>query len=75
MPCLKSSEQQMLPTHSPRRPDSDKALLIAISGGAALLGVSRSTVYNLIKRGELDLIKVGSASRLRVAQLRAMAGE
>jgi excisionase family DNA binding protein len=37
--------------------------------GAKVLGVSRSKFYELLKGGELPLIKIGSRSLVRIADI------
>jgi len=37
--------------------------------GAKVLGVSRSKFYELLKDGELPLIKIGSRSLVRIADI------
>jgi len=44
------------------------------SEAAAVLGVTRQTVYNLIDRGVLTRYKVGRSTRLNAAQVRALVG-
>jgi excisionase family DNA binding protein len=46
------------------------ALAVTPPEAAALLGVSRATVYNLIARGELRSVKIGASRRIRVDALR-----
>lgn len=41
---------------------SDQALLYRIHIAEAKLGVSRSTIYRLVKEGQLVLIKIGKRS-------------
>jgi len=44
------------------------------SEAAAVLGVSRQTVYNLIQRGVLRRYKVGACTRLNAAEVHALIG-
>ncbi|ROP74071.1 helix-turn-helix domain-containing protein [Curtobacterium sp. PhB115] len=46
-------------------------LLLTPAQVAAELGVGRSTVYELFASGELRSVKIGSARRVRSADLRA----
>ena len=48
-------------------------LLVTIPQAASLLAISRSTVYELIWRHELEPIKIGRSVRLRMADLEAFA--
>jgi excisionase family DNA binding protein len=45
--------------------------LLSINDVAALLGISRPTVYALIRRGELVPIRVGQRARFESADVRA----
>ncbi|MEX2287744.1 MAG: helix-turn-helix domain-containing protein [Planctomycetaceae bacterium] len=50
----------MLATDSELRP----ANLLTIQATAKLLALSRSTLYNLMERGELPYVKIGRARRI-----------
>jgi len=50
-------------------PTIDNRLLLRITEVAALLGLGRSTVYELVQRGELPVIHVGRAVRVPAAAL------
>jgi excisionase family DNA binding protein len=41
---------------------------------AHMLGVSRVTIYNLIKRGELTRYKIGRSTKLNTAQVLSLVG-
>lgn len=49
------------PTDEPRR------LLLTVSEAAALLGVGRTTAYELISRHELEVVHLGRAARVPLA--------
>ena len=49
--------------------DIDDRLLLRLPEVAARLGLGRSTVYELIQRGELPVIRVGRAVRVPAAAL------
>ncbi|HML44657.1 MAG TPA: helix-turn-helix domain-containing protein [Hyphomicrobium zavarzinii] len=49
-------------------------VLVDVNEAATLLSVSRSTIYKLIKTGELPVKKIGRAARLRRADVLALAG-
>jgi excisionase family DNA binding protein len=52
--------------------DSDRiAQLLTISDVAALLGISRGSVYRLMRSGELVAIRVGERARFDQADVRA----
>jgi excisionase family DNA binding protein len=53
------------------RSSDAEELLLTIPAAARLLSLSRSTVYQLIKRGEIAAVKVGSARRIRMEALQA----
>lgn len=54
--------------------DSNK-LLVNIMEAASLLSVGRSTIYALAKSGELQTVKIGSAVRVTMESIRALAGK
>lgn len=43
--------------------------LITVAETAETLGVCRQTVWNLIKRGELESVKIGRARRVKAASV------
>jgi excisionase family DNA binding protein len=47
----------------------DDRLLLRLTEVATRLGLGRSTVYELIQRGELPVVRVGRAVRIPVAAL------
>jgi excisionase family DNA binding protein len=47
----------------------NEPLLVTIPVAAASLGIGRSTVYELISRGELDVVHIGKAVRVTVVSL------
>ena len=47
-------------------------ILVSIAGAAELLSLSRSTIYELIWRGELSPIHIGRSVRLPTEQLEAL---
>jgi excisionase family DNA binding protein len=46
-------------------------LLVRVEEAARILGLGRSTVYELMDRGELRFVKYGAARRVPLAALRA----
>jgi excisionase family DNA binding protein len=51
--------------------DRPVRILYQLEEAAELLGVGRSTIYELVKRGELDLVKIGRRSLVSAEQLGA----
>lgn len=51
-------------------PDAER-LLLRVSEAGERLGLSRSTIYELIGAGEIRVLKVGRATRIPVAELEA----
>ena len=48
-----------------------RRLLVSPGEAASMLSVARSTVYVLMASGELPSVKIGTARRLRVADIEA----
>lgn len=48
--------------------------LLSITDAGTIAGRSRASIYRHFKSGELTLIKVGSSTRIRVADLRKLIG-
>lgn len=46
-------------------------MLIRVTEAAEILGVSRGTVFNMIARGDIPIVKIGRATRVPVAALRS----
>ena len=53
------------------RPMNEGAMLLTVTEVAGRLGVSRRTVFELLKAGELPRIKVGAATRVAARDLEA----
>ena len=51
--------------------DVNDAQLLSIPAAASILGVGRSTVYELMSRGELRTVKIGRCRRVPRATLTA----
>jgi excisionase family DNA binding protein len=59
---------------APRTRD-DAPLLLRIPEAARLLGISRTTMYQLVARGEVPVLRIGRSVRIsRVAVERLVAG-
>lgn len=46
--------------------------LLRVMEVAKLCGLSRATVYNLIRRGELPVVRIGRATRVAVEDVEAL---
>lgn len=57
-------------TTGPRNPPSPR-LLLTVRETARALGIGRSTVYELIHAGELEVIHIGRSCRVPVAVIEA----
>ena len=55
--------------HMKNQPNTPARLAYPINESAALLGVSRRTVYELIRRGTLRPVRVGARQRIPAAEL------
>ena len=51
------------------REHEPKPLLVRVSQAGEILGVGRSTVYELIARGEIETVHIGRCCRVPVAAL------
>lgn len=51
------------------------AMLASIPDAQRALGIGRSTAYRLIEEGKLETVKIGRRTLIRVASIRALAGE
>ena len=59
-------------TAQPTRPDAP--LLLRIPEAAALLRVSRSTLYQMVGNGDVPVIRIGRSVRIARAALERLAG-
>ena len=50
--------------------DKVEVLLLSVAQAAVSLGLGRTKVYELIDRGELPVVRIGRAIRLRPESLR-----
>jgi len=50
---------------------TDRPLLLKVGQAAALLGIGRSTAYELIAEGQLPCVRIGSVMRVPRAALEA----
>lgn len=54
---------------SDRRPSSHPPLLLTVLEVAGLLGVGRTTVYELISAGDLEVVHIGRSARVPAASV------
>jgi excisionase family DNA binding protein len=60
-----------MPTEStPQHWQADR-ILYSVDDACAELSISRPTIYRLAKSGALKLVKIGSASRITAASMKA----
>jgi len=61
-------------THEPlpdTEPSTRKSVAVGVDDAAALMGVGVSTVYRLLKRGELTRLKLGHRTLIRLSEIEA----
>lgn len=54
---------------------SDGRLLLTVDEAAARLGLGRSTVYEMVMRGDIPSIKIGRARRIPTGALEVFVAE
>lgn len=52
-----------------------KFYLTSIAGAQRALGIGRTTAYRLIDAGKLEKVKIGRRTLIKVASIKALAGE
>ena len=52
------------------RPDSHPGLLVNVRVAAAMLSIGRSTLYELVDRGEIRVVHIGRSVRIPVDELK-----
>ena len=57
---------------APQPSSQELPLLVTISDAATALGVGRSKLYDLIARGELEVVHIGRAARIPTDALRSL---
>ena len=55
------------------KPPNNPPILISVAEAARLLGVGRSTVYDIIGRGDLRVAKIGRRTLVSVAEVETYA--
>ncbi|MVW80211.1 helix-turn-helix domain-containing protein [Bordetella sp. 02P26C-1] len=56
----------------PATPPGNTALLYRLKEAEDVLALSRTMIYRLIKRGELEQVKIGDATRITASSVRAL---
>lgn len=62
------------PAESPSPPPSVSRLLLTIREAADVLGVGRTTIYDLIANDELEVVHIGRSARVPVAAIDEFVG-
>lgn len=52
-----------------------KAILATIPETLKALGIGRTTAYRLIDEGQLEVVKIGRRTLIRISSILALAGE
>ena len=71
MTIVGAEEQPHPGARSPTRARTPTPLLLRIRDVAALLSMSESATYDLVYKGELPSVYIGSARRVRMSDLEA----
>lgn len=58
----------------PHRPRDDAPLLLRIPEAARLLGIGRTTLYQLVARGEVPVLRIGRSVRISRVAVERLAG-
>lgn len=66
MPRLPVEDQP----RTPLRPAKGEPLLVSARAAADLLGISKTLMYQLLGRGEIPSVRIGSSRRVAVDDLR-----
>ena len=56
--------------HQPDSPSSPAPLLLTVQQAAEMLGIGRSTLYELLGAGELQSVKLGGSRRIPFSAVR-----
>ena len=54
---------------------SEEKKTVSVEEAGRMLGISRNCAYASVKRGEIPVIKLGTAYRVPIAKLKALLGE
>jgi len=65
-PIRKSSERPSVPAEVASDATGEPVLLLSIEGAGRALGVGRSTIYQLVQQGDLEVVHIGRAARIPV---------
>lgn len=53
-------------------PDSPEPIFVKINDAARMIGVGRTTLYELIAANQLEVVKLGKSKRVTTASLHAL---
>lgn len=59
-PSLRHAEDQVEPPSAP----PERPILLTVAEAAGLLGVGRTTAYQLIATGDLEVVRIGRCTRV-----------
>ena len=62
----RSSESPGVPAEVASDAAGEPVLLLTIEGAGRALGVGRSTIYQLVQQGDLEVVHIGRAARIPV---------
>jgi len=69
---MTGSQNGRVPQIRPADPRDVEPICVRIAAAVKLTGIGRSTLYELIKEGELETIKVGRSTFIRYASLKRL---
>ena len=55
--------------------DNIEPMLMSVNAACKTLGLGRTSLYALINKGDLDTVKLGRRTLVKVSSLKAVAGE
>lgn len=61
-----SDERTAVPAEVASDAAGEPVLLLTIEGAGRALGVGRSTIYQLVQQGDLEVVHIGRAARIPV---------
>ena len=69
---MTGSQNGQVPQSQSNDPHDVEPICVRIAAAVKLTGIGRSTLYELIKAGELETIKVGRSTFIRYASLKRL---